>query len=324
MRPRISVTADPENSEFPFAALRSWITPVQQFYVRNHFPVPALDPATWRLAIGTGDGVPTLSLADLEALHQRSVVAALECAGNNRAFSPTPVRGVQWGPGAVSNGEWSGPSLLDVLAAAEAVPTDRVNARDWPVPGAHYHCTGADRGRPDGGDEVPYRRSLPRVKALDPDTLVALALNGEPLTAAHGAPARIVAPGWYGMASVKWLTRVEPAAAPAEDYYMTRDYTRRAMSGEQEPLDWIQPKAQLSRPEDGAVLAAGRPEIFGAAWAGAAPLAAVHVTTDHGANWAPAELEGPVSRFGWRLWRFGWEATAGRHLLGARATDAAG
>jgi len=188
LAPRIIVTTDPENSEFPFPDLKSWITPVPQFYVRSHFPVPELEPSSWSLAVGEA----RLGLSDLAALPRREVVATLECAGNNRAFNEPAVPGVQWRLGAVSNGVWAGPSLADILAAA--------GARAAP----HVHLTGADQGE-FRGRHVAFARSVPREKALHLDTIVALSLNGESLTPSHGAPARAVVPGWYGMASVKWL-----------------------------------------------------------------------------------------------------------------------
>ena len=304
--PRIIVTHDPENSEFPFAELSSWVTPVEQFYVRNHFPVPDLDPVTWRLRVGE----ELLALGDLESLPQRTVLATLECAGNGRSYLEPPVKGVQWGIGAVSTGEWSGPSLADVLGAA--------GARDAP----HVHLIGADRGIA-GGRETDFARSLPREKALEPDTLVALRLNGEPLTPEHGAPARVIAPGWYGMASVKWLVAIEPRDEPSVNYFMVEDYTRR-VDGGRAPLDWVEPKAQIARPAENATVPAGRLTVFGAAWSGRAPVARVELSADGGASWSEATLEGPVARWAWRLWRWEWDAKPGERSLLARATDALG
>jgi DMSO/TMAO reductase YedYZ molybdopterin-dependent catalytic subunit len=310
---RIPITADPENSEFPFAGLDSWITPFERFYVRNHFPVPEVDPRSWRLKVGNGSGARGLTLAELQALPVRSVVAVMECAGNGRRYNDPPVKGVQWGQGAVSNGEWSGPSLRDVLNTAGAPEAD------------HYAFTGGDRGRVAGVEgEIQFRRSVPHAKALDPDTLVALRLNGEPLNAAHGAPARLYVPGWYGMASVKWLVAIEPADRPVGDHFMAADYTRRMPDGGREALEWVFPKAEIARPAEEAQVPAGRVEVAGAAWAGQSPLARVEVSVDGGATWDRAELGGAETRWGWRLWRWSWEAAPGEHRLVARATDADG
>jgi DMSO/TMAO reductase YedYZ molybdopterin-dependent catalytic subunit len=313
MPARIPITADPENSEFPFADLDSWITPFDRFYVRSHFPVPEIDPRSWRLEVGNGSGGRGLTLAELEDLPVRSVVSVLECAGNGRRYNDPPAKGVQWGQGAVSNGEWSGPSLADVLAAAAAPEGD------------HFAFTGADRGSVAGVEgEIPFRRSVPRAKALDPETLIALRLNGEPLNAAHGAPARLYVPGWYGMASIKWLVAIEPVDRPVGDHFMAADYTRRTRDGGQEALEWVFPKAEIARPAEDAELAAGPIEVAGAAWAGRAPLAKVEVSVDGGATWDAAELGGPETRWGWRIWRWPWEAAPGRHRLVARAWDADG
>ncbi len=276
-----------------------------RFYVRNHFSVPAIDPASWSLAV---DGA-LLSMADLEALPQRCLVATMECAGNGRSYLDPPVEGVQWRQGAVSNGEWGGPALADVLAAAGG-------RRD----AAHVHLAGADRGD-FRGREITFARSLPRDKALDPDTLVALRLNGEPLAPEHGAPARAVVPGWYGMASVKWLTAIDPRDEPSDNPFMTQDYTRAAPGGGREPLDWAEPKAQIARPAEGVAVSAGIVLVEGAAWSGRAPVARVELSEDGGATWSRAELVGPETRWAWRLWRWPWRAEPGRRELLARAVD---
>lgn len=313
MPARITINADPESSEFPFAGLDSWITPVERFYVRNHLPVPEIDLEAWRLSVGTDGRARDLTLAELQALPVRSVVSVMECAGNGRRYNDPPVKGVQWGQGAVSNGEWSGPSLRDVLEAAGAPAAD------------HYAFTGGDRGRVAGVEgEVHFRRSVPRRKALDPDTLIALRLNGEPLNAAHGAPARLFVPGWYGMASVKWLVAIEPVDRPVTDHFMAVEYTRRTRDGGREALEWIFPKAEIARPAEDAEVPVGQVEVAGAAWAGQSPLAAVEVSSDGGVTWEPADLGGPETRWGWRLWRWSWEASPGEHRLVVRATDADG
>jgi DMSO/TMAO reductase YedYZ molybdopterin-dependent catalytic subunit len=308
LAPRVVITAEPENSEFPFAELRSWLTPVEQFYVRNHFAIPELDPAAWRLRVGER----SFSLLDLAALPQRSVFATLECAGNGRSFCVPPVQGVQWRTGAVSNGEWHGPALKDVLATAEI--SDET---------AHVHLTGADRGEL-RGRETDYARSLPRAKALHPDTLVALGLNGEPLTPDHGAPARVVVPGWYGMASVKWLIAIDPADEPSANPFMVEEYTRSRRQGGREPLDWMEPKAQIARPVAGATVPSGTIDVVGAAWSGTGPIERVEVSVDGGRRWRATELEGPGAQWSWRLWRWGWDAKTGEHELRARAIDARG
>ena len=307
MLSRVVVTTDPENSEFPFAELGSWITPVPAFYVRNHFPVPDIDPAAWSVAVGDR----RLGLSELEALPQRSVVATLECAGNGRAYLNPSVKGVQWRLGAVSNGEWMGPPLAAVLEAAGAPDA------------AHVHLAGGDRGSFEGR-EVSFARSVPREKALDSDTIVALRMNGDPLTPEHGAPARAVVPGWYGMASVKWLVAIDPRDVPSDNPFMVDDYTRATPDGGREPLDWMEPTALIARPAEGAVVSAGEVLVEGAAWTGAAPLARVELSADGGATWSPAVLEGPEARWAWRLWSWPWRAAPGKHALLARAMDAAG
>src|SRR5215212_2647959 len=193
---RKTVTSHPENSETPLDAAPSWVTPNRLFFVRNHFEVPQADTASWKLAIeGLVARPRSWTVAELAALPQHSVFATVECAGNGRSFLREKAAGVQWGAGAIGHAEWTGVRLRGLLepAGLKAGALEVV-------------FEGADRGtEPDHPAPMNFSRSLPLAKALDPDTLIALRMNGEWLDTNHGAPMRLFVPGWYGVASVKWL-----------------------------------------------------------------------------------------------------------------------
>jgi DMSO/TMAO reductase YedYZ molybdopterin-dependent catalytic subunit len=313
------VTAAPENSETPLASVRSWVTPNRLFFVRNHFEVPALDLATWRLRVDGRVARPAeWTWDELAALPERTVFATVECAGNGRSFLHPHVHGVQWGAGAIGHAEWTGVPLRLVL--------DRAGVQ----PGAvEVVCEGCDRGsEADHPEPMYFARSLPLAKALDPDTLLATRMNGELLEPSHGFPVRLLVPGWYGVASVKWLRRIEVVDRPFRGYYQTVKYTVQRRSGQGTETAIVQAmalKSEILRPHDGDVLGVGTNRLFGVAWAGEEAIARVEVSTDGGRTWADAELIGPRARYSWTLWEYLWEvAEAGRYALLARAVSASG
>src|SRR5437870_10975955 len=163
------VTATPENSETPLESVRSWVTPNRLFFVRNHFPVPPLDLAGWRLQVEGCVARPRAWTWDeLTALPERTVFATVECAGNGRSFLTPHVHGVQWGAGAIGHAEWTG------------VPLSRVLEKAGVEPGAvEVLFEGWDQGsEADHPEPMPFARSLPLDKALHPDTLLAYRMNG--------------------------------------------------------------------------------------------------------------------------------------------------
>src|SRR5262249_18072998 len=204
------VTATPENSETPLESVRSWVTPNRLFFVRNHFAVPDLELTDWRLRV---EGSVTTPLSwtweELTALAERSVFATVECAGNGRSFLSPHVHGVQWGAGAIGHAEWTG------------VPLRQILERSIVRPGAvEVLFEGEDCGsEADHPETMHFARSLPLDKALHPDTLLAYRMNGELLDPIHGFPLRLFVPGWYGVASVKWLRRIEVLDRPFHGYY---------------------------------------------------------------------------------------------------------
>jgi DMSO/TMAO reductase YedYZ molybdopterin-dependent catalytic subunit len=313
------VTATPENSETPLESVRSWVTPNRLFFVRNHFEMPALELAQYRLRVeGCVAHSTTWTWDELTALPERTVFATVECAGNGRSFLQTRVPGVQWGAGAIGHAEWTGVPLRLLLERAQ------IHSRSVEV-----LFEGWDQGtEADHPEPMYFARSLPLAKALDPDTLLAFRMNGELLEPIHGFPVRLFVPGWYGVASVKWLRRIEVLDRPFQGYYQTTKYTVQRPTRDGQETVIVGPmavKSEIIRPLAGATLGLGTNRLFGVAWAGEEAIAGVAVSTDGGRTWNPAELIGPRASYSWTLWEYLWEvAEPGEYTLMARATSASG
>jgi DMSO/TMAO reductase YedYZ molybdopterin-dependent catalytic subunit len=267
--------------------------PNELFFVHDHFAQPAgLSSAGWRLEVTGAVGTPVSpSFDDLTSLPRKVLPVALECAEN-------PVGG-----GLVSQAEWSGCGMAEVLAKAQPSSDARF-----------VRLSGADT----------FSHTIPLAKALHPDTLLATAMNGEKLPQPHGFPLRALIPGWYGMASVKWLNRIEVLKdePPAPGY---RRQTRSLLAGlrDEDPVTAGGVKSVFSRPLDGAILTRrGKFIVRGLAWAGERPVRTVELTADGGKTWHPARLDGKAAPYAWTRWSWDWTvAAAGEFALTARATD---
>ena len=308
--------------EMPAEYANSFITPVEHFYVRNHMHEPStVDPGEWRLSVGGEVEKPlTLSLEELMKMEQHSVIDTLECAGNGRAFAVPRVPGIQWEKGAVGTARFSGPHLRELLERAGVRTT-----------GKHVMFRGLD--------EVPRKvppfiRSIPIEKAMDGDTLVALHMNGAPLTEHHGFPARALVPGWIGAASCKWLTEIKLLDREFEGNFMSPGYrmpNQPIKPGETvkvedtHPVTSLNVKSLIANPRDGASTKSRTLHVQGMAWAGEADIAKVEVSTDSGATWQPAQLDRKQSHYAWRIWGFSWNAPKpGAYTIMSRATDTQG
>ena len=307
------------NLETRLEDLDGFLTPNDLFFVRNHAPTPLIDPASYVLTVG-GPGAESevqLTLDDLRALPSQTLIAYIECAGNWRGFFQSvtgrTAAGSQWGTGAIGCAEWTGPSLADVLAVA--------GVRDDAL---EVNVIGLDDGA--------WERPMPLAKALDPATILALTMNGEPLPPDHGFPVRAVVPGWVGSSSVKWVGRVEVAT---EKVWVRANTSSYVLVGEEWPADRYAPadgapittgsvKSALALPRP-ARLAAGTHRLRGFAYSPRGPVADVEWSADDG-PWAPARLIGASADhpYAWSRFEFEWEAAAGEHTLRTRATDASG
>ncbi|HXR35778.1 MAG TPA: sulfite oxidase [Candidatus Binataceae bacterium] len=316
---------EPENLEFPFSTLNSALTPNEQFFVRSHFPVPKLDLLSWKLQVeGQVERCLEFGYDELTRMPARTVTMVMECAGNSRIFLSPKVGGLQWELGAVGNAEWTGVPLAAVLQAAGV----KAGAVEVVLEGADH---GEIRKEPVSPGKITYARGLPLAKALSPDVILAYRMNGEPLTPAHGYPLRAVVSGWYGMASVKWLTRIVVIDRAFRGYFQTADYTfwerRDGLPIQLLPVGEVEVKAEIARPALHEVVPAeAEYRIHGAAWTGESEVTKVEVSTDGARNWCATRLLGESTRYGWRLWEYYWHTPAqpGHYTLMARATDARG
>ena len=313
------VTQAPENSETPLHDVCSWVTPNKLFFVRNHFPVPEIVLRDWRLPIGGCVERPLeLDWQQLTALPQRSVFVTMECAGNGRSFLHEHQHGVQWGAGAIGHAEWTGVPLRMVLQKVGLKP----QAMEVLFEG---HDVGTESDHP---ESMSFARSLPVNKALDPDTILALRMNGEPLDPLHGYPVRLLVPGWYGVASVKWLKRIDVIDHAFRGYYQSTKYTvkQRGPSGvETVVIGPMKVKSEIIRPHADEILGVGTNRLFGVAWGGPEAIANVEISTDDGQTWNDAELIGPSAAYSWTMWEYLWEVVEPRtYQVRARATTAGG
>jgi DMSO/TMAO reductase YedYZ molybdopterin-dependent catalytic subunit len=317
----VMINDRPYNAEAPPHALTSDITPTAHHYVRSNFAVPAHDGI---LTVGGAVEHPlTLTLEDLRAMPAVEHAVTLECAGNGRLDTRPLPAGEPWGGYAVSTAVWTGALLSDVLQLAQP-HTDGVELR----------CEGADSGtyhlKPvlaETGDHLRFVRSLALKTAADPasDILIAYDMNSQPLEPDHGSPFRLIVPGWFAVASVKWLTRLDVITQPFTGEFQTGHYMYQWPDRPYEPVNHMLVRARITDPEPAAVIPSGTYTVRGKAWSGTGPITAVHVSLTGEGEWHEAEVEPAAGPHQWQNWKFRWEANdPGRHSLRARATDASG
>ena len=317
--PELALAA--RNPRMPLEALQCDITPLGLHYLLIHYDIPFVDAVSWRLAVeGLVERPLTIDLDDLRARPAVTLPVTLECAGNGRTMlHPRPVS-QPWINEAVGTAEWTGTPLAGLLEEA--------GVRDEAL---ELVFTGADAGV-EGGRAQHYERSLTVEQALRGDVLVAYAINGEPLPPQHGFPVRLVVPGWYGMASVKWLVRITAVNKPFDGYQQARAYRLRQVREESGvPLSVIAVRALMAPPGVAEFPSRRRhvPRegwgVVGRAWSGAGAIERVEVSDDDGRSWSQATVEPAPGPHAWHRWTYWWEPDrAGDMELWCRATDAAG
>lgn len=308
------------NSGQPLEMLRYDLTPVGLHYLLIHFDIPFVaDAADWRLDVaGLVQRPLSLSLADLQAMPQRTLRVTMECAGNGRALMQPRWQSMPWEHGAIGTAEWTGTPLRHVL--------EKAGLDDKTV---EIAFTGADRGL-DSDEEHDYARSLTPEKAMHEDVLLVWAMNGQPLLPQHGFPLRLVVPGWYGMGNVKWLRKIEALDHKFQGFQQVRTYVYRQRAEDPGiPVTAMRVKSLMVPPGiphwfgRKRLVDAGRVELTGRAWAGdGVAIAKVEVAVD--GVWCEAALDPRHSTYAWTGWRFTWIATPGEHEIMCRATDANG
>jgi DMSO/TMAO reductase YedYZ molybdopterin-dependent catalytic subunit len=315
------VTRPAQNWATPIEYFDRLITPTAVFFVRSHFGPPALKRDRTLSIGGMVDHPLTVAVADLRAFAEISVTGVLQCAGNGRALHEPRVPGVQWEHGAMGQATWTGVRLRDLLQKAgvqAGAAHVRVLGADWPPQ-----------------PTVPrFIRSIPLARALDPSTIVAWRMNGEPLSLAHGAPLRLIVPGWTGNHWVKWLTDIRVQKEEAEGFYYQTGYRIPKQPGapgqpvapaEMRPVTSFPVRSVIARPADGGRAPVGTQEIVGVAMSGDAAIAKVEISLDGGKSFAEATLEGEGGVGRWVVFKYRFEAsTPGAQRALARATDRVG
>lgn len=290
--------------------LDSWLTPPDQFFVIKHYNEPVLNERDWRLEIsGLVERPMTLSLADLKGRARQEVTFTMECSGNT---------GLPFFNGGVGNAAWAGTPLAPILEEV-GVLEDGIEVVFW----------GADAGEQTWREITiteQFARSMSLADAMEPDNLLAYEMNGEELPSLHGYPARLIAPGWYGVANVKWLTHIEVIDTRYQGHFMARDYVTIREEERDAETVWTLTSVTHDRLKSAPAKVTRQNDqygIMGAAWG--APIAGVDVRIDDG-PWQPATLtEGEGEEYAWVFWTFDWDAPAsGEHTVTSRASDANG
>jgi len=306
--------------------LESWVTPYRSFYVRSHGNQPAVNPDQYALVVeGLVERPLQLRLEDLERVPKITTTATMQCAGNRRSEHSRTKKtgGVQWDAGAIGTAEWRGPRLSDLLGRAGLKPGAK-----------HVWFEGKDSVTLKDRQTL-FGGGVPIEKALKPDTLLALEMNGLPLAREHGYPVRTVVPGYIGARSVKWLGRIVVADRPSENNFVARDYklfppeaTAETVKPESyDPIYEFVLASAICKPVAGETIAAGKLEVGGYAvppGMDGVTVASVQVSGDGGSTWTPAEFVGKEAPFAWRLWKAKIEVQPGLRTLIVKAVDSRG
>jgi sulfane dehydrogenase subunit SoxC len=309
------------NHGMPLEAMRWDITPIGLHYLLIHYDIPQIDAAAFRLEVdGLVERPLSLRLDELQSRPAVELPVTMECAGNGRAQLDPHVVSQPWLLEAVGTARWRGTPVAPLLEEA-GVREDTVEVV----------FAGLDRGV-EGEEEQAYARSLGLEELRESEAILAYEINGVPLPPQHGFPLRLVVPGWYGMTSVTWLSRITAVGAPFDGYQMRHSYRIREKEEEEgAAVSRIRPRSLMVPPGIPEFLTrkrfvpAGACQLRGRAWSGLAEIKSVAVSVDSGRSWTDAELGGgDLGRWAWRSWTFDWDAEPGEHELCSRARDAAG
>jgi sulfite oxidase len=319
--------AQPLNAEPQSAQLRAaFMTPQEEFYIRCHGNVPRIAKDGYKLKTG-GQGATTLELTldDLRTrFPQRTVTAVMQCAGNRRAdmLQVKYVSGDAWGPGAISNAEWTGVGLADVLKAA--------GIKDDPKLYVAFACHDEIE---EEGEHFNFGVSIPLSKAMAPETIIALSMNGEPLTAEHGFPLRVVTPGYAGVRSPKWLASITVQDRPSDNRIQQKAYKLFPPDVSKETADFSKGltiddmplNSAICEPAANATLPAGPTTVRGYAIATGRRIIRVDVSANGGKSWRQADLERHIEApWSWTFWNAELDLPKGEQELVVRAWDGAG
>ncbi len=304
----------------PLEGMRHDLTPAGMHYLLIHYDIPAVDESSHVLEIGGAVAHPlALTVDELRARPAITIAATMECAGNGRTLYETWPQSQPWQREAIGTAEWTGVPVAPLLDEA-GIADDAVEIA----------FAGLDRGI-EGGEEQDYERALTIEEIRRGEALIAYAMNGQPLLPQHGAPLRLLVPGWYGMTNVKWLARMTAVRESFDGYQHRVAYRLKANDGDPGvPVSRMAPRSLMippgipTFPTRARTLDAGAQILQGRAWSGQGPIKKVEVSVDGGTEWTEAALDPPIGEFAWRGWSYPWDAVPGAHVLASRATDAAG
>lgn len=292
----------------------------EDFFIRSHFDVPDINIGNWKLrSIGLDGYGVDYTYAQLMEFPKHEVAVTFECAGNSRSSVQPSCEGMLWNHGGVGRSNWSGVSVQTLLAQMGHISES-----------THVLFLGCDSGNEGHDSPVSnYGMSIPLSKAMDVDTILAYEMNGEVLPQAHGYPMRLIVPGWYGMASVKWVTDIRIVDKPHDGFHQSKYYvyvppeTQEAQFPER--VSVMKVKSLITSIKRGQRLKAGVQTIHGKAWSGAGTIQKVEISTDNGNNWQITDLAQFESQYDWQDWSYDWTTNApGCFLISVRATDSLG
>lgn len=307
------------NSGLLLETLALDITPTGVHYLLNHFDVPLIEDDDHSLTFkGAFESPYTITMDEIRSLPQVTMPVTMECAGNGRAGVSPRSYSMPWMYEAVGTSAWTGTPLAPLIDRAK--PSSDV---------VEISFTGADYGF-DKGEGHYFGRSLTRPQLQELDVLLVHSMNGQPLLPQHGAPLRIIVPGWYGMASVKWLTTIEALTRPFEGFQQVQTYRyRKDQNDPGTPVTDIRVKSLMQPPgvpdwtSRKRFVRAGPVTLTGRAWSGAG-VAIAKVEVGINGEWHTAELGVPDGPYAWVKWQFNWDSQAGEYTLRCRATDVNG
>ncbi|WP_129703413.1 sulfite oxidase [Priestia megaterium] len=309
----------PENKETPIQFLKDDNVSHKLFYRRNHFSYPNFLTSFYYLPIeGFVYSSKTFSMQEILTFPPKTLKVVLECAGDKRDLFNPKVFGEQWGKGAISQGIWKGIPLRTLLQFTGL----HADAKEIVV-------EGYDIGeRTDSNEIVHFSRSLPLEKALDPNTIIAYEYNGYPIPFKHGYPLRLIVPGWYAMASVKWIKRIKVIDKQFKGPFQSVDYVyypHEDNDNESFPVTTINVNSTIQKPLDMQTLNTGIHEIKGIAWTGVGKITKIDISLDNGATWNACQFTSSTENHAWTHWSYIWEIKEqGEYTILIKATDSEG
>jgi DMSO/TMAO reductase YedYZ molybdopterin-dependent catalytic subunit len=309
----------PDNQETPINFLAEDLIGDKLFYRRNHFSYPNFVSSFYFLQIdGLVQVQRVFSLQEIIGLPQKMLKVVLECAGNKRELFDPKVFGEQWGKGAISQGIWKGVSLRTLLQYTGLLE----NAKEVVVEGYDFG------ERTDTNQLYHFSRSIPLEKALHPDTIIAYEYNEKPISFKHGFPLRLIVPGWFAMANVKWIKKITVISQEFNGPFQAVDYVyypNKENDSGKFPVTMVNVNSTIQKPLNRQILNTGNHTIKGIAWTGKGRVTKVEISLDGGLTWDSAKISLSADNYAWVRWIYNWDAgTKGEHTIISKATDSEG